>query len=327
MARLKVFSGGTGRLQLDSDEAVVEEHSDLVTADFQAGVLLYLDDNNGALRCRFLARRRSPEQFVAVFKSEASVDVLDRFKRVLKETVDDAGWRIERDDEWTVQVFDAFGETTPEQPSDPIVRRIVEEYDRVTLGVPTEHEALQLLEHCRQERDKTTVAVCAGERPEHLSETEVVIRPNGEYDGVVPVGRTATRVRQEMAEEAYGDLQSAVAALADALEETIEEAHHRRVLMAIALRRAGMDGDDWTLVTEEESGRSSTVVESFRSIIGVGESGPESDETDPDDVVDGSTLEALSVATSELRTWTKSPEYRRAIERLVDQLPVEIEDK
>lgn len=324
MVGLKVYSAGTGRLQLDSNESGVDEYSELATEDFQAGVLLYLDETNGALRCRFLARRRSPEQFVAFFKSEVDDDILNQFKRVLKDTLDQAGWRIDRDDEWTIHIFDTFGETTPEKPKNPIVRRVIREYDRVTLGVPTEHEALQLLKYCRREREGSTLAVCVAERPEHLSETEVVIRPDERYGSVVPVGRTATRVRKEQVEDAFIELRSALSGLAEALDEEVEEPHRRRQLMVIVLRRAGVEGDSWTVVTESDTGGTLPVVEYVRSVLSDDVGAVDEQGTVPADVVDESKVESVSTAAEELRTWTNAREYRRTIEEILESYEVEI---
>jgi hypothetical protein len=327
MVRLKVYSGGTGRLQLDSNESVVDEYSELATEDFQAGVLLYLDETNGALRCRFLARRRSPEQFVAFFKSEVDDDILNQFKRVLKDTLDQASWRIDRDDKWTNHIFDTFGETSPEEPKNPIVRRVIREYDRATLGVPTEHEALRLLEYCRRERDGSTLAVCVAERPEHLSETEVVVRPDEKYGSVVPVGQTANRVRREQGEDAFKELTSALSALAEALDEEVEEPHRRRQLMVISLRRAGVEGDSWTVVTESDTRGTLPVVEYVRSVLSDDVGAVDEEGTVPEDAVDESVVESVSTAAEELRAWTNAREFQRAIGEILKSYEVKIKSE
>ena len=232
MSRFRLYGSG-GRPVYDSDGEPDDRRLERIKREFNAGVATFYDPAAGLVRIQVNIHRRSPEQFVATYQSDADEDLLPPLFDRVEALSERREWTIQRASGGTQALYDALDDgsafaadslTAVESdladrsiaPAD--IRDAVEEMGAVDLLVPDYDVAAATLAYVRETFEEYAIAVSESTDVETIAGADVVVRPTGDVDGVAPGPELSAWLDRRRAAAATAALDDAVASAAEGFE-------------------------------------------------------------------------------------------------------------
>lgn len=234
MSRFRLYGSG-GRPVYDSAGEPEDRRLDRIKQEFNAGVALFYDPAAGLVRTQVTIHRRSPEQFVATYQSDAEEDLLTASFDRVEALADRRGWTIQHGLGGTQALYDALAHGSAFN-SDAVaaieadlaarsiapddVRNAVGDLGRVDLLVPGYDVAAATLAYVRETFAEYAVAVSESTDVETIVGADVVVRPTGNVDRATPGPEFSTWLDRRRAAAATAALEGAVESVAERFEST-----------------------------------------------------------------------------------------------------------
>jgi hypothetical protein len=232
MSRFRLYGSG-GRPVYDSAGEPEDRRLERIKQEFNAGVAAFYDPGAGLVRAQVKIHRRSPEQFVATYQSDAGDDLLATLFDRVEALSERRGWTIQRGIGGTQALYDALadgsalgsdataaveadladGSISPDR-----VREAVEALGAVDLAVPDYDVAAATLAYVRESFPDYAVAVSESTDAETIAGADVVIRPTGSVDRVVPGAEFSAWLERRRVATATAALNDAVESAAAGFE-------------------------------------------------------------------------------------------------------------
>lgn len=234
MSRFRLYGSG-GRPVHDSEGEPADRRLDRIKREFNAGVAAVYDPDAGLVRTQVKIHRRSPEQFVATYQSDADEDLLAALVEHVGALADRREWTIQHGIGGTQALYDAVADGSAFDPDayaaieDDLadrsigpddLRDAVSDLGAVDLLVPDYEVAAAVLGYVRETFEGYTVAVTESTDVETISGADVVIRPDGAVDRVSPGPEFSGWIERLRAAAAMRSLERAVDSAAERFEST-----------------------------------------------------------------------------------------------------------
>jgi hypothetical protein len=232
MSRFRLYGSG-GRPVHDSDGEPADRRLERIKREFNAGVAAFHDPAAGLVRAQVTVHRRSPEQFVATYQSDADEDHLAALFDRVADLAERRGWTVQRGLGGTQALYDALEDGSAFEsdalaavetdladhsiaPAD--LRDAVADLGAVDLLVPDYDVAAAALAYVRVTFEAYAVAVSESTDVGTIAGADVVIRPTGQVDRVAPGPELSEWVQRRQAGAAAAALEEALAPIADRAE-------------------------------------------------------------------------------------------------------------
>ncbi len=234
MSRFRLYGSG-GRPVYDSDGEPADRRLERIKREFNAGVAAFHDPAAGLVRAQVTVHRRSPEQFVATYQSDADGDHLAALFDRVADLAERRGWTVQRGLGGTQALYDALEDGSAFEsdalaavetdladrsiaPAD--LRDAVADLGAVDLLVPDYDVAAAALAYVRVTFEEYAVAVSESTDVGTIAGADVVIRPTGQVDRdrVAPGPELSEWVQRRQAGAAAAALEEALASIADRAE-------------------------------------------------------------------------------------------------------------
>jgi hypothetical protein len=244
MSRFRLYGSG-GRPIYDSDGEPDDRRLERIKREFNAGVAAFYDPAGGLVRTQVNIHRRSPEQFVATYQSDADEDPLTPLFDRVEALSERRGWTIQRATGGTQALYDALddgsafaadslaaveGDLADRSVAPADIRDAVEELGAVDLLVPDYDVAAATLAYVRETFEGYAIAISESMDVETIAGADVVVRPTADVDGVAPGPEFSAWLDRRRAA-------AATAALDDAVESAAEGFESASVGLAAAVDR------------------------------------------------------------------------------------------
>lgn len=213
MSRLRIFSGGTGNLQYDSDQSKHREQNNLAQREFNAGVLLLYAPTRNQVHSYVKLHRGAQEQFLAVYEDDSG-SLIDGLKTAVEGAVAERNWKIVDPNQVNQEVFDQLGAGNTTQPNIS-TDEISEELNRagkINFTAGDGQSAVGLFEFLRQQFPSLSIAITTSGRTGPVENVDIVIE----------IDKTYTHSRPSVGAEAAKNLHDAhIEADKDAVEDQL----------------------------------------------------------------------------------------------------------
>lgn len=234
MSRFRLYGSG-GRPVYDSEGEPADRRLDRIKREFNAGVAAFHDPAAGLVRAQVKIHRRSPEQFVATYESDAEEDLLAALVERVRALAERREWTIQHGIGGTQAVYDAVDDGTVSDPDahaaverdladhsiDPAdLRDAVADLGAVDLLVPDYETAATVLGYVRETFEGYAVAITESTDVETISGADVVIRPDGGVDRVSPGPEFVGWIDRLRAASAMRSLEEAVESTAEGADSS-----------------------------------------------------------------------------------------------------------
>ncbi|RLM53890.1 hypothetical protein DVK02_10705 [Halobellus sp. Atlit-31R] len=232
MSRFRLYGSG-GRPVYDSAGDPSDRRLDRIKREFNAGVAMFYDPGAGLVRGQVKIHRRSPEQFVATYQTDADEDLLTGLVDGVRRVVDRREWTVQYGIGGNQALFDALADGSAFDPeavsaveadlaahsiAPDDLRAAVAAEGAVDLRVPDYATAAAALAYVREEFPDYAVAVTESTDVETIAAADVFVRPAREVDRVSPGPAFAARLDRHRAAAAADAFERAVDTLATSVD-------------------------------------------------------------------------------------------------------------
>lgn len=232
MSRFRLYGSG-GRPIYDSDGEPDDRRLERIKREFNAGVAAFYDPGAGLVRIQVNIHRRSPEQFVATYQSDAGDDLLSPLFDRVEALSDRREWTIQRASGGTQALYDALDDGSAFDPDSLAaverglaersigpadIRDAVDDLGAVDLAVPDYGTAATTFAYVSETFEGYAIAVSESTAVETIAGADVVVRPTGEVDRVAPGPEFSAWLDRRRAAAATAALDDAVESAAAGFE-------------------------------------------------------------------------------------------------------------
>lgn len=255
MARIQIYTAGTGTLQYDSAGRESGENP-VVRKEYNHGINFLIDTENEEVHCYFNASRKAPEQFMAIYRRERHntaetgnpAALLRECKREIESTVAELGWQLLGDNpgqEW----FTALDQTQKTQPdlrwevldgkinSKELFEITAEPYE---FASPSPTASLEFVRYLLSEGVRGRIAVGKGNPRKVHNDLKYAITVDKSVTSNKLAGETLQQIRNAELSQLKQDASDSVSSLVQSASN-IKRKQKRSSKIVTSLNAAGFD--------------------------------------------------------------------------------------
>lgn len=220
MDRVRIYSGGTGKLQHDTrGTSATSETNQTLSDEFNAGVNFVVDGEEGEVHCYFNASRNAPEQFMALYNGSRSTrgpELLQNCKQAIENAVEEQGWSLldeNRGQEWLL----ALGDGEYEWYDDEVGKRMkkVERARPMEFEAPSPAAGVHFARKLLKENDRRRIAVGHNDPTRVCDKLNVSVTVNESANRIQLAGETLQRVQKHELKNLKDDLNKSIEGMFD----------------------------------------------------------------------------------------------------------------